>query len=143
MRELVPLAEPAESPMETRLRWVLVRSGVPPPQVQAELTDGDGRFLARVDMYYASARLVVEYDGSIHRDRLFADDRRQNQLVNAGYTVLRFTSADMQSPELIVAQVRGALMSGPPSGRFVQKGRMRRAEGVRFVQKGPMGGLVA
>jgi hypothetical protein len=31
------LAEPAESPMETRLRWLLLQAGLPKPEVQTEL----------------------------------------------------------------------------------------------------------
>lgn len=101
------LAEPAESPMETRLRWTLIQSGLPRPQVQADLRDSDGRFLGRADLYYPQARLVIEYDGANHRDRLVEDNRRQNVLVTAGFRMLRFTAADR--PDAITAQVRRAL----------------------------------
>lgn len=101
------LAEPAESPMETRLRWSLLEAGLPKPEVQKELRDTDGRFLGRADLYYPQARLVIEYDGANHRDRLVEDDRRQNLLVNAGFRLLRFTVADR--PEVITAQVQRAL----------------------------------
>ena len=53
------LAEPAESPMETRLRWLLIQAGLPSPQVQSELRNSDGRFVGRADLYYRSARLVT------------------------------------------------------------------------------------
>lgn len=120
MRRLAALAEPAESPMETRLRWVLLRASLARPEVQKDLRDGDGRFLGRADLYYRSARLVVEFDGGNHRERLVSDDRRQNLLVNAGFTVLRFTSADLHGrPHAVVAQVRGALAS-PDSARIAQ-----------------------
>jgi very-short-patch-repair endonuclease len=101
------LAEAAESPMETRLRWALLQADLPRPQVQAELRDSDGRFLGRADLYYPQARLVIEYDGANHRDRLVEDNRRQNGLVTAGFRLLRFTGADR--PEVITAQVRRAL----------------------------------
>ena len=101
------LAEPAESPMESRLRWSLLQAGLPKPEVQKELLDSDGRFLARADLYYPQARLVIEYDGANHRDRLVEDDRRQNALVTAGFLLLRFTAADR--PDAITAQVRRAL----------------------------------
>ncbi|HEV2140573.1 MAG TPA: DUF559 domain-containing protein [Candidatus Dormibacteraeota bacterium] len=101
------LAEPAESPMETRLRWTLLQSGLPRPQVQSELRDSDGRFVGRADLYYPQAKLVIEYDGANHRDRLVEDDRRQNLLVNAGFRLLRFTAADR--PEVITALVQRAL----------------------------------
>jgi very-short-patch-repair endonuclease len=98
------LAEPAESPMETRLRWLLIAVGLPRPQVQAKLSFG------RADLYYPSARLVIEYDGVNHRDRLVEDNRRQNLLQNAGFRLLRFTAADLaQRPETIVTLVRDAL----------------------------------
>lgn len=110
LRRLLAVAEPAESPMETRLRWLLSRRGMPRPEVQVPLADADGRFVARADLYYAGARLVVEFDGGNHRDRLVEDDRRQNALVNAGFRVLRFTAGDVyQSPELTIRQVRAAL----------------------------------
>jgi hypothetical protein len=110
MRALVPLAAPAESPMETRLRWLLVCAGLPSPDVQVDLLDGGGLLLGRADLYYPPARLVIEFDGGCHRDRLVLDDRRQNQLIRAGYTVLRYTSADFYGrPNVIVAQVRAAL----------------------------------
>jgi very-short-patch-repair endonuclease len=101
------LAEPAESPMETRLRWTLLQAGLPRPQVQTELRNSEGRFLGRADLYYPQARLVVEYDGANHRDRLVEDDRRQNALVTAGFRLLRFTAADRA--EVVTALVRRAL----------------------------------
>jgi len=104
------LAEPAESPMETRLRWLLLKSGLPSPKVQVDLRDADGRFIGRADLYYSVARLVIEYDGASHRERLAEDNRRQNNLVDAGFRVLRFAAADLrQRPATVVALVRNAL----------------------------------
>jgi len=104
------LAEPAESPMETRLRWLLLQAGLPRPQVQTDLRDGDGRFVGRADLYYRTARLVIEYDGANHRDRLVEDNRRQNLLLNAGFRLLRFTAADIhQRPDVVTSQVQRAL----------------------------------
>jgi 8-oxo-dGTP pyrophosphatase MutT (NUDIX family) len=103
------LAEPAESPMETRLRWLLIEAGLPRPQVQSELRNAEGRFLGRADLDYPSARLIIEYDGANHRDRLVEDNRRQNALLNAGFKLLRFTVADRA--EVITALVRQALLA--------------------------------
>jgi very-short-patch-repair endonuclease len=108
MRSLVPLAAPAESPMETRLRWLLIRAGLPQPQVQTILRDRAGQFAGRADLYYPEARLVVEFDGGNHRERLIEDDRRQNLLI--GYRILRFTASDVYKyADVVVAQVRAAL----------------------------------
>jgi hypothetical protein len=106
------LAEPAESPMETRLRWLLLDAGLPRPHVQVDLRDHDGRFVGRADLCYPEHRLAIEYDGANHRERLVDDNRRQNLMLAAGYQLLRFTAADlMQSPDRVVAQVRRATMT--------------------------------
>ena len=111
LQSLAILAAPAESPMETRLRWLLVQSGLPKPEVQSDLRDAEGRFLGRADLYYSAARLVIEYDGGNHRDRLVEDNRRQNLLINAGFRILRFTATDVhQRSDVVVAQVRSALV---------------------------------
>jgi very-short-patch-repair endonuclease len=112
-RRVVELAEPrAESPMESRLRALLVLAGLPRPRAQAEVCDRYGRFLGRLDLYYPKQRLGLEYDGETHRHRLVADNRRQNRLLAAGYRLLRFTAADVyRRPDGVVAEVRAALQA--------------------------------
>ena len=106
------LAEPAESQMETRLRWLLRKAGLPKPEVQRKLFDKDGNLLGRADLYYPSARLVIEYDGANHRERMTEDLRRQNAILGAGYHLLRFTAADFHNrSDALVAEVRKALLS--------------------------------
>jgi very-short-patch-repair endonuclease len=103
----------AESPMETRLRMLLVLSGLPRPQTQVSLHDHRGGFLGRPDLYYAAQRLGIEYDGAVHRSSLVEDNRRQNRLQQAGIRLLRFTAGDLlHSPGTVVAQVRGMLGDG-------------------------------
>ena len=100
----------SESPMETRLRLLLSMSGLPRPQVQAELYDRAGLFLARTDLYYPRQRLAIEYDGAGHRTSLETDNRRQNRLLEAGYRLLRFSAGDvLHRPAAVVSQVRRAL----------------------------------
>jgi hypothetical protein len=111
LRRAVDLAEPTtESPMETRLRLLLVMAGLPRPRAQVSLDDEHGRSLGRPDLYYPEHRLGLEYDGATHRDSLVADNRRQNLLLNAGFRLLRFTAADIfQEPETVIGQVRLAM----------------------------------
>ena len=128
VRRVVDLAEPAaESPMETRLRLLLVLAGLPPPAVQVSLRHEWGGVLGRVDLYYPAARLAIEYDGEVHRGRMVSDDRRQNLLINAGYRVLRFTAVDMRDRGAsVVGQVRAALEGrfvGEPANWVLGKGR--------------------
>ena len=96
--------------METRLRWLLIQAGLPRPEVQAQLSFG------RADLFYRAARLVIEYDGANHRDRLMEDNRRQNALISAGFRLLRYTASDVfQRPGFVVTQVRQVLASGTAS----------------------------
>ena len=109
LRRAVGLADSrTESPMETRLRVQLVRARLPTPELQVELHDRSGQFLGRADLYYSDVQLVVEFDGQNHKERMAADMRRQNALLNAGYHVLRFTAGDLQVRGLVAAQVRRA-----------------------------------
>lgn len=113
LRQVAELAEPAtESPMETRLRLLLVLNGLPRPLAQVDLHDNRGRFLGRADFYYPACRLILEYDGGTHRTSLVEDNRRQNALLNAGFRIRRFTGADvLAAPETVLASVRAALAS--------------------------------
>jgi very-short-patch-repair endonuclease len=111
LRRVVERAEPqAESPMETRLRMLLVLARLPRPEVQVSIHDDEGRFLGRPDLLYRRQLLAIEYDGGNHRDRMVDDNRRQNGLVGAGYRLLRFTSADVYgTPDSVAMQVRHSL----------------------------------
>lgn len=112
LRRALDLTEPAtESPMETRLRLLLISHGLPKPSVQSSIYDENGVFVARADLCYQAEGLVIEYDGLTHRTRLAADNRRQNLLIEAGYRVLRFTAGDiLHRPASVVAQVGRALL---------------------------------
>lgn len=111
LRRAINLAVPAtESPMETRLRVLLVMARLPRPRAQVSLHDQHGRFLGRPDLYYPEHKLALEYDGATHRDNLVEDNRRQNRLLNSGFRLLRFTSADIyRAPESVTEQVRRAI----------------------------------
>ena len=87
----------AESPPESRLRLALVQAGLTPvPQFEVHV---GGRFVARVDLAFPQLKIAIEYDGrAVHeREDVFARDRqRQNDLVRAGWLVLRFSAADLR-----------------------------------------------
>lgn len=100
----------SESPQESRLRLVIVQSGLPRPQVQYEVRD-DGQFVARVDLAWPDLRVAVEYDGAHHADtvQMRRDRRRLNALVHAGWTVIHATAQDLREPALLLAQILAAL----------------------------------
>ncbi|MFF5069694.1 endonuclease domain-containing protein [Micromonospora olivasterospora] len=106
----------AQSPLETRARLRCVDGGVPPDELQLEVRDEEGRLLGIGDLGWRAARLIAEADGSDPHaapDALFADRRRQNRLVNAGWRILRFTWADTLCPDYIPRTVRHAMSTYP------------------------------
>jgi hypothetical protein len=112
-RAVLPVADPlAESPMESVLRWLIFDGGLPMPQLQCPVRDAGGVIIAAADMAWPERKVLVEFDGDVHRERkTFVEDRRrQNRLVAAGWIVLRFTSADVYGdPAGVLAQIRRAL----------------------------------
>jgi very-short-patch-repair endonuclease len=98
--------------MESVLRWLVHAAGLPEPVPQFRVLDGWGRFLGRVDLAWPEQRVLAEFDGDGHRERraFVADVRRQNGLVQAGWTVLRSTGADVRGrPDAVVAEIAHAL----------------------------------
>ncbi len=112
-RDVLPLADArAGSPMESVLRWLLHEAGLPAPVLQYRIVDAAGRVVAVVDMAWPERRLVVEFDGDVHRERdVFVRDlRRQNGLVLTDWSVLRYTSADVLGrPDDVVGGIGTAL----------------------------------
>ena len=110
---LAILSAAAESPMESVLRLLLRDAGLPSPEVNVDIYDAVGRFLARADLLFRAAKVIVEYDGDQHRtDRaqFVRDVRRGSELAASGYLVLRFTASDVLGrPEYVIATVRAAL----------------------------------
>jgi hypothetical protein len=85
-RRIVAIADPRSgSPMESVLRWLILDAGLPAPDLQHTVTH-DGRFVGKVDLAWPEQKVLVEFDGDVHRDRpVFVEDvRRQNGLVLAG-----------------------------------------------------------
>lgn len=127
LARLLPLADPrGESPMETRLRLLLVDAGTPPPAAQFEVRAADGTLAGRVDLAWPEHRLAVEYDGDHHRtpEQFRRDVYRLNHLRLAGWTVLRFTADDVlrRSVEtaVTVAAILAQLSSQPPVGHAIR-----------------------
>jgi very-short-patch-repair endonuclease len=97
---------------ERRLHQVLIDAGIDGWSANVPIQH-NGTRVAVADVLFPDARLVIEFDGRAwHSDSgAFQRDRiRQNRLVGAGLTVLRFTWEDVVArPERVVAEVRAAL----------------------------------
>lgn len=120
--EALGLVRPGtDSSMETRTRLVLVRAGLPEPLVNVEVRTADGRFVALPDLQYPLHRVVVEYDGDVHRTdpRLWRRDvERRQRLEDAGWAVVTATADDvLHHPDRLVRRVRRVLRSRTPSPR--------------------------
>lgn len=102
--------ERSESPQESRLRLLVVRSRLPAPVPQFPVRV-DGRFVARVDLAWPDLRVAVEYDGRWHAEPgQFARDRqRLNRLQAAGWRVVFVTAEDLHRPDALVARIAQAL----------------------------------
>jgi hypothetical protein len=85
-----------ESPLESRCTVWFREGGLPEPEPQVLVSDGDG-FWARVDFLFRSQRTVVEADGRLKYDdprALWDEKRREDRLRELGFEVVRATWAD-------------------------------------------------
>lgn len=109
-RALALADDGAESPRESMVRLILVQAGLPTPECNVVIDVG-GRFVARVDMLFRDARLVIEYDGDQHRDpdRWSRDQIRRAELEALGYRVTVVTRRDFDDPDALVRRIRRLL----------------------------------
>jgi len=108
LRKRLPGYDPGDSDLEMRVLRAIVEAGLPEPELQHRVVLAGRR--RRIDLAYPELKLAIEVDGwDTHRTRsaFDADRARENELVVAGWRVLRFTSAaDIAQ---IVATVSAAL----------------------------------
>ncbi|WP_329004979.1 hypothetical protein OHA18_16495 [Kribbella sp. NBC_00709] len=98
-----------DSPMESRLRLIIVLNGLPEPRIGHVVTDSAGGWLAQPDLSYPEVKFGIEYDGQHHlRDaRQWRQDiRRRENLERAGWLVRVITAYDLlQTPGTVVARI--------------------------------------
>jgi hypothetical protein len=102
-----------DSPMETRLRMLLVLAGLPEPKINHILRNADGEWSIRLDLSYPGFLVIIEYDGRQHAENSVQwnrDIERREELENAGWKVLVVTSKGIfKEPEHTLARVADAL----------------------------------
>jgi very-short-patch-repair endonuclease len=102
----------AGSPMETRLRLVLVLRGLPPPEVQYPVLDDQRCEAVWLDLAYPEQRVGIEYEGEghTHPEVVLRDVARYTALVDAGWRMFRFTKYQVHlEPDEVAATIRRAL----------------------------------
>lgn len=80
-----------DSPMESRLRMLLVLAGIPEPQVNMSVRDVDGEPVRRFDLSWPEVRVIVEYDGRHHVERIEqweSDLERREEIDDEGWRIL-------------------------------------------------------
>jgi hypothetical protein len=91
-----------DSPSETRVRLMLIRAGLPEPELNLNVFDEAGGWLARPDLAYRHLKIAIEYDGDHHRtdkNQWRRDRARDNNLRDNGWIVIPLTADDpVQTP---------------------------------------------
>lgn len=109
----LPLLRPGvESRMESLLRLLLRRHGLPEPVVAHPVDLGAG-FLEHPDLAYPDERISIEYEGDHHRTgrgQWQRDIERYERFADAGWRVIRVTAEQLlRAPLEVVARIRAAL----------------------------------
>jgi very-short-patch-repair endonuclease len=102
----------AGSPMESRLRMLLVDAGLPPPQVQYPVQDPARRRAVWLDLAYPEYLVGIEYEGADHTDpdRVLRDVGRYTRLVDAGWRIYRYTKFEIyRERDRIVTEITRVL----------------------------------
>ncbi len=114
LREAFDLVRPGvDSPRETTLRLILVRGGLPEPEVNGILLGAKGTKIATGDLVYRQHKVLVEYDGEQHRtdpEQYTWDIERLDRIRAEGWHVIRINKTHLRgSTSRIVSKVENAL----------------------------------
>jgi len=109
-----------DSPMETRLRLLIVFAGLPEPTVNFKLRRPDGSVRRRFDLSYPSVHLIIEYDGRQHAEnpeQWQIDIERREELDDEQWRLLIVTRKGIyDKPLQTLIRVRDKLLAlGYPS----------------------------
>ncbi len=114
VRQTVPWADGrSESAGESLSRALMIRAGIPMPELQVEYREDDGEVFARVDFDWGG-RVVGEFDGLVKygdATDVVAEKRREDKLRALGIIVVRWTWNDLRNPEQFVAKLRRAFVT--------------------------------
>jgi very-short-patch-repair endonuclease len=112
-----------DSPMESRLRLLLVFSGLPEPEVNRSVRADNGDPLRRYDLSWPSVKVIVEYDGRQHVERIDqweSDLDRREAIDDDGWRILVVTSRGIyrdpgRTVERVWRVLRARGLSGLPA----------------------------
>ncbi|MFD6895221.1 type IV toxin-antitoxin system AbiEi family antitoxin domain-containing protein [Rhodococcus sp. NPDC060086] len=122
------MSDRSDSVGESRSRVLMIGAQLPIPEEQPDVFDANGRWLARVDFLLPEHGVIGEFDGRIKyrrdgvatteaEDVVFQEKLREDRLRHAGWVVVRWTWADLQTPDTLVARIReGIALAARGSG---------------------------
>ncbi|WP_203580091.1 DUF559 domain-containing protein [Microbacterium hibisci] len=102
------------SPLETEYRIDAEAAGLPEPELDVEIRDGDGRLLGIADAVYRMHRTIVEVEGDHHRTsrrQWNRDIEKHAAYAAAGWEVVRLTSDHIRgTPPSAVSIISAVLL---------------------------------
>jgi hypothetical protein len=105
-----------DSPMEARLRMLLVLAGLPEPVLNYIVRDERGTWLRRFDLAFPTVRVAIEYDGRHHVEReeqWHRDLHRREALESDEWRLVTVVSTGIYAePARTLQRVTGALGTG-------------------------------
>lgn len=113
-RQLAPLLNPkAASRPESLIRYWLLASDLPEPEVDVPVFDRWGREVVHADLGYSRWKVALEYEGRQHAaPEQFGRDIDRYSLMSAdGWLTLRFAGRHLNGPWTVVDRTRRALLS--------------------------------
>lgn len=112
--------ERVDSPMETRLRMLILLAGLPEPEVNLTLRDEYGVPVRRHDLSYPDRKVALEYDGRGHieREQTWEKDRdRREASDDDGWRVLTILSKDIyRHPDRTLERIHRVLLARGVAG---------------------------
>jgi hypothetical protein len=99
------------SPMETRLRMLIVQAGLPRPEVQWVVQDERTRTAVWLDLAWPDLMIGIEYEGAgshTDPDQVLRDVGRYTRLVDKGWRIYRYTKFEILRRRDLVAQLTRA-----------------------------------
>lgn len=113
----------SESVGESRSRVLIDRQALPRPDLQVPVLGVRGDVVARGDFGWPEGRTIGEFDGAQKYGRLlrpgqapgdaiYQEKRREDRIRELGWTVVRWTWADLDDPRRLGERIRRALNVG-------------------------------
>ena len=107
------LSAAAGSHPESTLRYWLLVSDLPAPELQVPILDPSGREVVHADLGYSRWKVALEYEGRQHAecDQFGRDIDRYSLMAADGWLTLRFAARHLGRPHAVAGRTRRALES--------------------------------